>query len=474
MNHSKTLWVSGLLALALVLSCICGSVTLKADEMKMLYSTDDEAFQALQKELVISDTPDTLSAEEHELGYNLYYPLGVKFLMPEAIKDSENIRQRKEGNDSTKRDLVYMSRAYYYRSNAAVDKEKEYKEMEDKAEKAKLMKELAEDDRPLFAFFVLREKKIPESEEELAEKLGFAHLERLNAEAENGLVRYFATAEPNMDGLSEEDVQAYQELYESIVNLRASMSGFPAQKPEESFLKLGKWDLDAKTLDGDRLDASYWEQAKGTIVMYWVTWCPDCAEQMQIMQGFQEDMQEMGIQFLGVVSDLMEEDPDQEIFQTAQEKIANSGLAPDFFTNVYNNMKMETELFKRCYNYPTLILVNSDGEIERAIATGVAAEPAKVKWLIQNLLTIYNDKMDALKAEEKAAEEEESSEPAEEAQPVAEAPAPAPTVLETTPATTANGQPETEVESRFIGSKVEEEAEAEVPYIELETCDCGK
>lgn len=346
------------LMFSLVLGLFAGSLAVNAEDKED--KKDDK--EKKEESLILSDVPDALTAEEREANFVLYYPLGIKFKL---VKDfsGPHLKARTEGMHGKDDDLIYMSRHYYFRPQAAIDLaktifEEEYEKDKD-VYKKRIKEEVNTQDIPLWGIYNLREDKLPETEQELLETLQVENLKKVGEK--DGIVQYLCVNGNHADALTEkDDIDAYNKAYKAMEDvILPSLQTFPAMKPYDSIPLVKDWKFEAETFDGKTIDQSIFKDADMTYVIYWTTWCPDCHHELEFLGKEKDFLKDNNIQVLCVVKDIPVEDKDEETLKTAKEFLKKSNT--EDFIHVFDSVPLEDSMFKYCLNIPTCFFVDSEG-----------------------------------------------------------------------------------------------------------------
>lgn len=303
-----------------------------------------------------------ITLEEKENGYGIYYPLGVKYQLPQIFEDSKFAKRRHVGFESTDKELIRFSRQYWFRTEAMTQLNNDIRQsgLSSDAISKRMEEEVTAKDRPIFAFFVLNVANIPEDEALLKEELGFDELTTLS-EAD-GLRQVFAKGARHDGELTETEKADYNAMFDALPQLEATIQYFKPMKAEESIGAVENWTFNALALDQQNfVNQDFLKNGKLTFVTYWATWCPHCLIEMRTLAWFRELYgRENGVQVLAVTADLMQENYDPEVLAKAQNLIAERNAD---VTAVFDNMELENGIFKYAMNFPTSFFVDPSGNV---------------------------------------------------------------------------------------------------------------
>lgn len=387
------LFLSFLLSCSLLLGTKTLVVSAEASESQSTESGETSSSEKEgEKDVSEKTDPRTLSAEEREKGVLCVWPLGLKYALPEILKD-EHVKVRTDGIHADEEDRLYTSRGFYFRPQASLDLAKDIRFEYDATEnrenyKKRMDEEVLPFDLPLFKVVNLRSDKLPESEEE-REKLFREELEKASDFAktpvkeikklleEDGLSQYLLIFEdPETPLATAEDAELFKTVREGCEELLKNMQSFRAEKSEESFPKVEKWTFEGTdyNLSDEPITDAILKNAKLTYVVYWTTWCPDCHNELKFLGEQLDFLEEHDIQLLGIVKDVKAEEIDEDVLAEAHKVIDERGLT-DAMPVMLDSDELEDGLFIRALNIPTTFFVDGEGKIYRAYV-----EPDTSKW----------------------------------------------------------------------------------------------
>ena len=127
-----------------------------------------------------------------------------------------------------------------------------------------------------------------------------------------------------------------------------TLSGVPERGGLDSALSFS-----SKTIGGQDIDSSVFQDNKLTMVNIWATWCGPCVNELPELQKLYENLPE-GVGMLGICTDGADE------AEMAKKILEKAGVKYD---NVAANEEMTSGFLANIQAYPTTIFVDSEGNI---------------------------------------------------------------------------------------------------------------
>lgn len=221
---------------------------------------------------------------------------------------------------------------------------------------------------PLFEFLVVKEDKL-ETKSLTEEKEKYLQCEELPAK--KGFHFFFLT-EPKEGTVhfSKEAKAVYQELQNSLKDLKASIKTFPPvpPKPDESGEKLSKEEIEkmnqeyfnfiSKDLAGETVLSSMYQEHNITMINFWASYAYPDINELPELQKLYTTIQDKhpDMDMIQVIIDT----PDAAAEEAARKAYAENGVT---FTGVTLNPDMASWVLDNVKGLPTTIFVDGSGKI---------------------------------------------------------------------------------------------------------------
>lgn len=235
-------------------------------------------------------------------------------------------------------------------------------EEDKKAELDKVINEFSK----MWAINVIADDKMPKDDEGLKALTGFDNNEKLaSTDGFNYVWSYMNKAE----GLTGEDQEIYDKLYEDLENVKKSIKVAKPLSVDGESGAAAKFDFDTKDIYGKDFSAKeYLAEHEYTIMNVWGTFCGPCkAEMPDLAKVYEEYKDKIG--FLGVVSDVApeKEGMSEAMKQTREDIIAlgkriveDKGCA---YPNLIPTQEMNDKFLAAVTGYPTTFVLDKEGNI---------------------------------------------------------------------------------------------------------------
>lgn len=131
-------------------------------------------------------------------------------------------------------------------------------------------------------------------------------------------------------------------------------------EPESEVFQIGEEvfkGVTATDLDGNEVDDSIFKGKKLTMVNIWATFCRPCIGEMPDLQKISEDYAEMGVQVIGIVSDVQGTD-DAELIALAKDIEADTGVK---YTSLVPSESLVEAKLGEVYSVPETIFLDENG-----------------------------------------------------------------------------------------------------------------
>lgn len=115
----------------------------------------------------------------------------------------------------------------------------------------------------------------------------------------------------------------------------------------------------ASDLDGNDADASVFSDYDLTVVNIWATFCGPCIQEMPALAALAEEYADKGVQFVGIVSDVLDSDgaPDESQLALARDIVSQTGVG---YRNLIPSESL-TNLLSQVTAVPTTLFVDKNG-----------------------------------------------------------------------------------------------------------------
>ena len=235
-------------------------------------------------------------------------------------------------------------------------------EEDKKAELDKVINEFSK----IWAINVIADDKMPKDDEGLKALTGFDNNEKLaSTDGFNYVWSYMNKAE----GLTGEDQEIYDKLYEDLENVKKSIKVAKPLSVDGESGAAAKFDFDTKDIYGKDFSAKeYLAEHEYTIMNVWGTFCGPCkAEMPDLAKVYEEYKDKIG--FLGIVSDVApeKEGMSEAMKQTREDVIAlgkriveDKGCA---YPNLIPTQEMNDKFLAAVTGYPTTFVLDKEGNI---------------------------------------------------------------------------------------------------------------
>ncbi len=237
-----------------------------------------------------------------------------------------------------------------------------YSEEDKKAELDKVINEFSK----VWAINVIADDKMPKDDEGLKALTGFDNNEKLaSTDGFNYVWSYMNKAE----GLTGEDQDIYDKLYEDLDNVKKSIKVAKPLSVDGESGAAAKFDFDTKDIYGKDFSAKeYLAEHEYTIMNVWGTFCGPCkAEMPDLAKVYEEYKDKIG--FLGIVSDVAPEDDKMsdamkknrdDIIALGKRIIEDKGCN---YPNLIPTQEMNDKFLAAVTGYPTTFVLDKEGNI---------------------------------------------------------------------------------------------------------------
>lgn len=149
----------------------------------------------------------------------------------------------------------------------------------------------------------------------------------------------------------------------------------PAESTETTAASEPQWIFESTDMDGNPVSHSFLADYKVTLVNVWATNCPNCIAEMPDLEKVSKEYADKGVGFLGIVSDIYENEPDEILHSIAGDILADAGVE---FTNVLASDTIIASILAGIYAVPTTFFADSEGRIIGELVVG-AMSPEQMR-----------------------------------------------------------------------------------------------
>ncbi|WP_313524317.1 TlpA disulfide reductase family protein [Anaerotignum sp.] len=135
-------------------------------------------------------------------------------------------------------------------------------------------------------------------------------------------------------------------------------------------------------LEGKPVENEIFQDYDLTMVNIWATYCIHCGKSMSEMERLYGEMQEQGVNVIGIVSDVCYPVRSMEVYEAAVKMAEDAGVS---FQNVLPDKSLQTKLLNRMPAVPVTFFVDNEGNIVGEMIVG-AQSKLEYKKRIQNLV----------------------------------------------------------------------------------------
>lgn len=235
-------------------------------------------------------------------------------------------------------------------------------EEDKKAELDKVINEFSK----VWAINVIADDKMPKDDEGLKALTGFDNNEKL---ASTDGFNYVWSYMNKTEGLTGEDQEIYDKLYEDLENVKKSIKVAKPLSVDGESGAAAKFDFDTKDIYGKDFSAKeYLAEHEYTIMNVWGTFCGPCkAEMPDLAKVYEEYKDKIG--FLGIVSDVAPEDDKMsdamkqnrdDIIALGKRIIEDKGCN---YPNLIPTQEMNDKFLAAVTGYPTTFVLDKEGNI---------------------------------------------------------------------------------------------------------------
>ena len=222
--------------------------------------------------------------------------------------------------------------------------------------------ELVQQIGDLFYITSFETETLPEGD--IAAVTGLSNNELLGTLGKNSF--YLSYNELLLSGLSEEDQASLDAIKAAIPKIKDGVTLYtPVQRQQGLNLGTVLDEFETRTLTGETVNQSIFQNADLTVINLWATYCTPCVNEMPDLETLAQEYKDKGVQVIGICSDIYAEDEASQ--QKAKEIVELTGVT---YPNLIPDKALEELLLYDITAVPTTIFVNKDGELIGEIVTG--------------------------------------------------------------------------------------------------------
>lgn len=182
---------------------------------------------------------------------------------------------------------------------------------------------------------------------------------------------------PDISGLSEKSKKLYEEFFGDIETFKSLIHVYSPISETEKVSK-NKIQFKTTTLDGKEIESSILESSKLTMINVWATFCQPCIEEMPDIQSLYEEVSSVGVNIIGVVSDLQ----DEETKTLAKKILETKGVK---YSNIIPDEIIENNVLQNISALPTTLFVDREGNIIGELVVGSRSKEEYKKEIQERL-----------------------------------------------------------------------------------------
>ena len=127
------------------------------------------------------------------------------------------------------------------------------------------------------------------------------------------------------------------------------------------------WSFESTSLDNEKITHAQLADYKVTLVNVWATFCPPCLEEMPDLAQVAREYADKEVGFMGIVSDISDNDPDQDLLVIANQMVRDSGIE---FTNILASDSIIRSVLAGVQAVPTTFFMDSKGNLIGKVVVG--------------------------------------------------------------------------------------------------------
>ncbi|NLK02554.1 MAG: TlpA family protein disulfide reductase [Clostridiaceae bacterium] len=127
------------------------------------------------------------------------------------------------------------------------------------------------------------------------------------------------------------------------------------------------WVFESTSLENEKITHTKLADYKVTLVNVWATYCPPCLEEMPYLAQAAREYADKEVGFMGIVSDISENEPDQALLDIANQMISDAGIE---FTNILASDSIIHSILAGVQAVPTTFFMDSKGNLIGKVIVG--------------------------------------------------------------------------------------------------------
>lgn len=159
---------------------------------------------------------------------------------------------------------------------------------------------------------------------------------------------------------------------------------YDAQKRMKQRGKLECITIDSKTLAGEQVTNSIFEEYQITMVNIWGTYCPSCIKELSYLQEIYEEEKDKGIGLLGIVIDVKSEKINSKQLNKLNKIIEENKVG---YPNVLTDATFRESISNKVFIVPTTVIVNQKGEVISEVVEEAYTKEQYKKMIFETMLS---------------------------------------------------------------------------------------
>ncbi len=127
------------------------------------------------------------------------------------------------------------------------------------------------------------------------------------------------------------------------------------------------WIFESTSLGNEKITHAQLADYKVTLVNVWATFCPPCLEEMPDLAQVAREYADKEVGFMGIVSDISENEPDQALLEIANQMVSDAGIE---FTNILASDSIIRSILAGVQAVPTTFFMDSKGNLIGKVVVG--------------------------------------------------------------------------------------------------------
>lgn len=350
----------------------------------------------------------TLTDEEKDDGWESYPELGFKFRFPDAWNEQlDYLDYYQDGDDRNEDAPLFGGVIFVFFSaeqQAKFDEIKNDKSLSDDERYKKWDEEVWSKQLPIGAVGLYRASAVKDLEK-LDEVTGYPNNKLLSKD--DRFLHIVSWADSDSEAVAEEDKKYYDEFFKTWPDFMESIVVAKPVLIEDTIGKLKNWTFKTVDLEGNEVDQSVFGEADLTMVNIWATWCGPCKRELPDLGKLaKEYLKDKGVQLVGIVSDVMSEDTDEDDLDLAKAILEDANA--EYLNLRFDEATMQESVMKYITGIPTTFFVDKDGSVVGSVIVGSLEYDDFTAEVDQHLAALNGEKPEEEAPAEETKETEES------------------------------------------------------------------